>query len=203
MATISFFRQSPLHHEFTILTELGKPGRGTHARIAEATGLSIGMVNRYIASLSRKGLVRRIGDANRNVRYVLTSEGQHTKDYLLVDLNKELISAYRLAREEITRRLRVVSAGKPARVAVCPAGDTAEVAIGACLTLPGVSITAVLDDAPEKWGTGFFGCVVHPFSELKTMRLDGVLIATVEFAEVIEQRVRENGDPQVPIWRLF
>ena len=70
----------------------GTPKASQH-RIAKQTNLSSSMVNNYIKSLAREGLITVNGATNRTIRYHLTSSGQSELRKSLIDYSAEIVCA--------------------------------------------------------------------------------------------------------------
>jgi hypothetical protein len=151
----------------------------------------------YMEALVERGLLESVPDAGGDCLR-LTEAGRRRLRYLLVDYVRELHQLFESAHDLLRRSLAELALRGARRVAFYPASETAEVA-AALLQPLGMELIAVVDDAPDRWGTSFLGVRVQPPAVLCDVRPDAIVIATAVFQDAIVERVRHLGLGDTPV----
>lgn len=80
-----------MNKELSILKNINSVGNTTQRDIAKKTGISLGNVNAAIKNLILKGYLHKITNSEREVKYVLTKEGERNKSIALLNRYSEII----------------------------------------------------------------------------------------------------------------
>jgi len=165
--------------DLEILTAISE-GRPLSQRVlAERLGIALGLVNLYLRRLSRKGYVkvtefRSKPSARKRLRYLLTPTGLVEKSRLTYEHMAYALRLYQRARQTLRDSLSLLPGNGAKRVALCGAGEAAELAY---LTLRelGLEPVGVFD---REVGAKFLGFTIQPLTELAVAEVDVVVLAT-------------------------
>jgi DNA-binding MarR family transcriptional regulator len=165
--------------DLEILTAIAEERPLSQRALAERLGIALGLVNLYLRRLSRKGYVkitefRSKPSARKRLRYLLTPKGLSEKSRLTYEHMAYALRLYRRARQTLRESLSLLPGNGAKRVALCGAGEAAELAY---LTLRelGLEPVGVFD---REAGAPFLGFTVRPLSDLATTDVDVVVLAT-------------------------
>jgi DNA-binding MarR family transcriptional regulator len=189
--------------DLEILTAIDE-GRPLSQRVlAERLGIALGLVNLYLRRLSRKGYVKitefgRKPSARKRLRYLLTPKGLAEKSRLTYEHMAYALRLYQRARQTLRESLSQLPDNGAKRVALCGAGEAAELAY---LTLRELGLEPVGVFASEA-GATFLGFTVRPLSELAVEDVDVVVLATFAQPEVSVTALTALGVPRARIVTL-
>jgi DNA-binding MarR family transcriptional regulator len=172
--------------DLEILTAIAEERPLSQRVLAERLGIALGLVNLYLRRLSRKGYVkitefRSKPSARKRLRYLLTPKGLSEKSRLTYEHMAYALRLYQRARQTLRESLSLLPSNGAKRVALCGAGEAAELAY---LTLRELGLEP-LDVFDAEAGGQFLGFTVRPLSELATADVDVVVLAT--FAPSVPQ----------------
>jgi DNA-binding MarR family transcriptional regulator len=162
-----------------ILTAIDEGRPLSQRALAERLGIALGLVNLYLRRLSRKGYVKitEFGSkpsARKRLRYLLTPKGMAEKSRLTYEHMAYALRLYQRARQTLRDAMSVLPGNGARRVALCGAGEAAELAY---LTLRELGIEPVGVFDGEAGGM-FLGFPVRPLAELAGAEVDVVVLAT-------------------------
>lgn len=165
--------------DLEILTAIAEERPLSQRALAERLGIALGLVNLYLRRLSRKGYVkiaqfRSKPSARKRLRYLLTPKGLSEKSRLTYEHMAYALRLYQRARQTLRESLSLLPSNGAKRVALCGAGEAAELAY---LTLRELGLEPV-DVFDVEAGGQFLGFTVRPLSELVTADIDVVVLAT-------------------------
>ncbi len=112
-----------------LLTSIERNSAITQRKLAGDLGIALGLANSYLRRCVRKGLIK-IGQVPLNrYAYYLTPQGFAEKSRLTAEYLTVSFNFFRRARSDCAELLQECAARGWTRVALCGAGDLAEVAV--------------------------------------------------------------------------
>jgi DNA-binding MarR family transcriptional regulator len=112
-----------------LLTSIERNSAITQRKLAGDLGIALGLANSYLRRCVRKGLIK-IGQVPLNrYAYYLTPQGFAEKSRLTAEYLSVSFNFFRRARSDCAELLQECAARGWTRVALCGAGDLAEVAV--------------------------------------------------------------------------
>ena len=170
--------------ELEILTALSEGESTTQRALAARLGVALGLTNLYLKRLAKKGYIKvaefpRRPAARKRLRYLLTARGIAEKSRLTYDHMVYALNLYRRARQTLRESLSRLPGAGVKRVALCGAGEAAELAY---LTLKelGLEPTGVFGPATDG---RFLGFPVRALADLAADEFDAVIVASFERPE--------------------
>src|SRR5690554_3616707 len=82
MSDNSFFKPTLLYKEFMILDLIEKDANITQREISKTIGVAVSMVNQYLDSFEKKGLIKKKKHSTKTVEYFVTKRGIERKKVL-------------------------------------------------------------------------------------------------------------------------
>jgi len=116
--------------------------------------------------------------------------GIYEKGKLTWEFMKYSVNYYKELRNKIKSTFIQLEKEGVERVVFCGMGEIAEIAY-ITLQESQLQLIAIIDD--EKAGEKFFGCKVLPFSKIKELNLDMVIITLIDIKDDIAQRLIDLG----------
>lgn len=117
----------------------------TQRSAARELGIALGLVNTYLKRCVKKGLVKVAQAPNNRYAYYLTPKGFAEKSRLTAEFLSQSLSLFRQAQNDYTRVLEHCTANGWRTLALCGAGDLAEILMLYAREHP-VRIVGVIDD---------------------------------------------------------
>jgi DNA-binding MarR family transcriptional regulator len=183
--------------DLEILTAIGEGTPLTQRALAERLGVALGLTNLYLKRLARKGLIKivefpRKPAARKRFRYLLTTRGLAEKARLTYEHMSYSLHLYRRTRQTLRESLSRLPADGLKRIALCGAGDAAELAY---LTLRefGLEPVGVFADGQ---GERFLGQAVQTLADLRPDEIDAVIVASFEPPEPQVAALVARGVPR-------
>ena len=176
-----------VERDLEILTAIDEGLPLTQRALAERLGVALGLCNLYLKRLARKGYIKivefpRKPAARKRLRYLLTPRGVAEKSRLTWEHMAYSLNLYRRARRTLRESLDGLADRGAKRIALCGAGEGAEVAY---LTLRELGFEPVGVFAGDSVGQPFLGYTVHALAELATEDFDVVVVATFDRPEPV------------------
>ena len=112
-----------------LLNSVEHDGDKSQRHIAAELGIALGLVNAYLKRCVKKGLVKVHDAPARRYAYYLTPQGFAEKSRLTAEYLTVSFNFFRRARSDCAELLQECAARGWTRVALCGAGDLAEVAV--------------------------------------------------------------------------
>lgn len=189
--------------DLEILTAIEEGRPLSQRALAERLGIALGLVNLYLRRLSRKGYVKitEFGSkpsTRKRLRYLLTPKGLAEKSRLTYEHMAYALRLYQRARQTLRESLSLLPDRDAKRVALCGAGEAAELAY---LTLRelGLEPVGVFD---REAGATFLGYTVRPLTDLSVEALDVVVLASFAPPEADVTALTALGVPRERIVTL-
>ena len=158
--------------------------------LARDLNISLGLVNSFVKRLAKKGYFE-IGHLPKNrVRYNLTPRGVAEKSRLTYEYIQNSVRFYKDARQKLRELYAEMEAQGVRCIVFYGAGDLAEIAY-LSLQQSCIELVAVVDDG--RVGQNFMQfTVIHP-DRIESLWFDRILIATINSAESISQKLANMG----------
>ena len=180
------------HDTYTleILGRIATDAEISQRSIARSLGIALGLTNLIVCRLVRNGWVRLVRIKPNRVRYLLTPTGVAAKARIARARLQSTIHWYAEARARVSESLAALSGDRPGngrgstpkRIVFYGTGDVAEIGY-VCLQETDLQLVGVVDSQRRR----FFGMPVHPASELRGRKLNGVtfdLLVVMSFDNV-------------------
>src|SRR5436853_5518044 len=113
----------------SVLTSIERDSAITQRKLAGELGIALGLANAYLRRCVRKGLVKMRQVPLNRYAYYLTPQGFAEKSRLTAEYLTASFNFFRRARSDCAELLQECAARGWTRVALCGAGDLAEVAV--------------------------------------------------------------------------
>src|SRR5262245_27666855 len=173
--------------DLEILTAIGEGLPLTQRGLADRLGVALGLCNLYLKRLARKGCIKivefpRKPAARKRLRYLLTPRGMAEKTRLTYEHMEYALSLYKRTRRTLRQSLDGLADRGAKLIALCGAGEAAEVAY---LTLRELGFEPVGVFARDSIGQPFLGYTVHALAELAAEDFDVVVVATFDRPEPV------------------
>lgn len=185
---LRFFKPDPGLRELMILSHLAKEPDTSQAQLSKYLGISVSMVNKYIARFSEDEIINISGTTNRDTKYIVTVKGHEKRRRLLVNYMIETVRLYKDAKREFKDKFTDFVAKGVSKVVFYGAGETAEIAITAAIDA-GMKVIAVVDQKKEKQGKTINGILIVSPSMLGNMEFDGIIISSLGYTEEIHKKI--------------
>src|ERR1051326_4416196 len=112
-----------------LLTSVERDSGMTQRRLATELGIALGLANAYLRRCVRKGLIKVSQVPLNRYAYFLTPQGFVEKSRLTAEYFSASLNFFRRARTECTELLTGCAERGWRRIALCGAGDLAEIAV--------------------------------------------------------------------------
>ena len=132
-----------------LLTSVERDSGMTQRRLATELGIALGLANAYLRRCVRKGLIKVSQVPLNRYAYFLTPQGFVEKSRLTAEYFSASLNFFRRARTECTELLTGCAERGWRRIALCGAGDLAEIAV-LIAAEAGLKVVCVID--PEAAG---------------------------------------------------
>lgn len=183
-----------------MLSTYEAPNQSQHAT-GRQTHLSSSMVNNYIKSLGREGLMTVSGNTNRTQSYHLTDLGKNVLRESLLEYSAEVVRLYGAVKMELSKILQGFYDEGIRTIALFGVAETAEV-VHAAIKNTNLVIIGVVDSDCEKQGKPFNGLMIQPPEDLARINPDAVVITSFGRQEEIYASVKKLVDKAIEIKRL-
>ncbi len=198
---LTFLQPTATYRELILLEEIGRNPNVTQTDLAKKAGIVPAMVNNYIKNFTRDGIVNVDGNKTRNVRYILTPDGERRKFDLLMSYVKETVTLYKNAKEGLKTKLNDLVEESIKTVVLYGAADTAELAFSAADEV-GLDIVAVVDSNLKKQGTEFLGMIIESPDIIEELSPDAVLISSFGYQDQIYDDIKYLEEIGIKVRKL-
>ncbi len=184
-----------------LLESIERDGAQTQRRLAQETGVAVGLVNAYLKRCVNKGFVKVSQAPARRFAYYLTPKGFAEKSRLTASYLSSSLSFFRITRTDCTDLLEAARLQGFTSLALAGQSDLAEICI-ICSIDSKVKIVAVVDaDSQVSRVAGV--PVVHSF-EAVDAKIDAVVITDlIHPTRSLQTMLRRFGDDRVLVPRLL
>lgn len=160
----------------------------TQRSMAQELGIAVGLVNAYIKRCVKKGLVKVAHAPNNRYAYYLTPQGFIEKSRLTVEFLSQSLNLFRQAQNDYTRLLDFCAKNGWTTLALCGAGDLAEIFVLYAREYP-VRIVGVIETADAAPGDTYCNVPVVAAPESMVGRVDAVVISDLRRPQEMYDRM--------------
>jgi predicted transcriptional regulator len=172
-----------------LMTELEKGEPISQREIAGRLGIALGLVNSYLKSLVKKGLVQVKAYPRNRFAYLLTPKGLAEKSHLAYLHLSNYHKLYRITRQDSLALFNALHRGGVKRVSFCGVDYLTEIAY-LSLCEAGVELAAVMDEAA---GGTFIGMPVVSLEEGAGSQTCPIVITCLPRADQLKADLRRHG----------
>lgn len=169
-----------------ILDELEREPDVTQRALSHRLGIALGLVNKYIKRLGRKGFIKVTTIPSNRVKYMLTPKGFSEKVRLTYEYMNYSISYFKDIRVRIDNIYGQMVAAGVRDVLIWGDGEVAELCYLSLRGLP-LNLVGVVDERAQKGA--FYGHDVFAYEDVAGLSYDAVLVASLNGGEL--ERVKE------------
>jgi len=190
---IQFLLPTEKIKKLLLLEQIEKNSDVTQVQLAEYIHSAPSMVNNYIKTLEKDGLLIKRKNSKRNVEYLITKEGLGKKNYLLVTFMNELIELYNVTKENIELFIRTLENNGIKKVVFYGAGETAKVILKVLKDIDDLNLELLflVDDDEKKQGKSFEGFRIYSPEKIKEHNLDAVVVTSCVYEKDILHRLKK------------
>lgn len=188
------------YRSLQILDELSNNDALTQRDLSQRLGIALGLVNSYIRNLVAKGYITVRNIPSKRYAYYLTPKGFAEKSRLAYDLLQDYTRIYREAKNNYRQIFFELERSGAKRIVFAGADEVAEFAY---ITLheTKLELAGVVD--ADRAGEMFFGRNILPYSALRNMDHDAVVITAYAKKERVFQELIRNGVKNKDIRSVF
>ncbi|HRT69599.1 MAG TPA: winged helix-turn-helix transcriptional regulator [Bacilli bacterium] len=200
-----FFKPTVLYKEYMILDMIEKNANTTQREISKAIGIAVSMVNDYLDTYEKNGLIKRNYLSTKNVEYIITKKGIERKKVLNIRYLKSTHSIYQSAKDNIFNFLNQIIKLGFKKILLYGAGEVAEIILQVLddnTNIP-LDVIAVIDDDKTKKQTTFVNLPVIDINEINKYHHDGILISSYTHNETIYKKLISINYPKERIIQFF
>jgi DNA-binding MarR family transcriptional regulator len=188
------------HRSLQILDELANNDSLTQRDLSSRLGIALGLVNSYIKNLVAKGYLTVKAIPPKRYAYYLTPKGFTEKTRLTYDLLHDYTRIYREARKNLKQLFHDMQKSGIKRIVFAGADEVAEIAY-ITLQETTLELAGVVDG--EHAGEKFFGREIQPFSGVKQMQYDSVVVTTYLKRDAVAGELTAQGVAREALRGIF
>jgi len=205
MTKYNFFNPTAKYKRYLLLSTIEKGDILTQREIAKKLNIAPSMVNMYLADCLNNGLVEKITNSKKDVKYHITDKGISEKKTLNIEFLKSTLSVYNLAKNNITPLFDRLKKSNIKNIVFYGAGEVCDLLlhlIHADRTLD-LNVLYLVDDNPIKQDTILSDTKVFNPTKLKEDDYDAVVISSYTNTTEISNRLNELNINNNKIYRLL
>ena len=176
-----------------ILDELSKDSHVTQRDLSKTLGAALGLVNRYVKRLIKKGYIEVAHIERNRLHYLLTPKGLKEKSSLTYRYLQRSYNLFKDLRERATECFQKLTKEGSKRVVFYGTSEVAEVAF-LSLHTAGLTLVGVVDGNISR--KEFCGYQVISIEALKKIAYDKVIIVQLDYEKEIEDNLIVHGVPE-------
>ena len=176
-----------------ILDELSKGSDVTQRDLSKTLGVALGLVNRYVKRLIKKGYIEVTHIERNRLHYLLTPQGVKEKSSLTCRYLQRSYNLFKDLRERATECFQKLAKEGSIKVVFYGTSEVAEVAF-LSLYSAGLKLVGVVDGNLSV--EMFCGQPVIPIETLKDIVFDKVVIVQLDYEKDIENNLLAQGVPE-------
>ncbi len=188
------------YRSLQILDELANNDSLTQRDLSSRLGIALGLVNSYVKNLVKKGYITVKAIPPKRYTYYLTPSGFAEKSRLAYDMFHDYTRIYREAKNNIRSIYKEMVDKEIKKVVFAGTDEVAEIAY---ITLQETELefVGVVDDGNR--GKKFFSTEIKPFSKIKDMKYDCILVTTYLKKDAVYKELIKNGISRKSLWMVF
>lgn len=205
MSDNSFFKPTLLYKEFMILDLIEKDANITQREISKTIGVAVSMINSYLDSYEKNGLIRRKKHSTKTVEYFVTKKGVERKKVLNIAYLNSSLQVFKSAKENVVEFLNQIANKGYKKILLYGAGEVAEILLQAIIIDRNieVSVLAVVDDDLVKQEKDLIGIPIISIDKISDYAHDGILISSYTNHSIIHSKLLECNYPEDKIIHFF
>ncbi len=205
MSDNSFFKPTLLYKEFMILDLIEKDANITQREISKTIGVAVSMINSYLDSYEKNGLIRRKKHSTKTVEYFVTKKGMERRKLLNIWYLKSSHEVYLSAKDNIIKFLNQIINKGFKKILLYGAGEVAEIMLQVMNddnNIPLV-VLAVVDDDIKRQSEVIVNLPIISKENINQYDHDGILVSSYKHHEVIRRNLVEINYPLEQILEFF
>ena len=189
-----FFKFTPLHKEWLILTMLANEDNITQRKIANKLGLSVAMVNTYLEKYQNKGYINMENISTKNVIYSITNKGDDRRRYLNILYLESVLKVYNEAKGECFKVFKKIIDHGYKNILLYGAGEVAEILLSVLNNEKEKQfrIVGIIDDDENKIGTYLLKKPIIDIGSIKKFDFDAILISSYKHNADIYKKLSDD-----------
>jgi len=204
LGTKYFFKPTLLYKEYMILNLIEKDPNMTQRQISTAIGIAVSMVNTYIDTYEKQGLLTKEHITTKTVKYHITKKGIERRKFLNIGYLNNAQALYDSAKENIEQFLYNLQNKGYKEILLYGAGEVAEILLHTISTTKQpINVLAVIDDDVEKYDLELVGRRIISLNEINSFKHDAVFISSYTNHETIYENLVRIGYPKDRIVQYF
>jgi DNA-binding MarR family transcriptional regulator len=191
MSDNSFFKPTLLYKEFMILDLIEKDANITQREISKTIGVAVSMINSYLDSYEKNGLIRRKKHSTKTVEYFVTKKGMERRKLLNIWYLKSSHGVYLSAKDNIINFLNQIINKGFKKILLYGAGEVAEIMLQVMNddnNIP-LEVLAVVDDDTSKYNETIVNKPVISSDHIKSFDHDGILVSSYKHHDAINSKL--------------
>jgi len=191
MSDNSFFKPTLLYKEFMILDLIKKDANITQREISKTIGVAVSMINSYLDSYEKKGLIKRKYLSTKTVEYYVTKKGMERRKLLNIWYLKSSHEFYLSAKDNIIKFLNQIINKGFKKILLYGAGEVAEIMLQVMNddnNIP-LEVLAVIDDDASKQNDTIVNKPIIGSEQIKSFVHDGILVSSFKHHDAINNKL--------------
>jgi DNA-binding MarR family transcriptional regulator len=187
----NFFKPTMLYKEFMILDLIEKNAHITQREIAVIIGVAVSMINLYLDSFEKSGLIRIKKHSTKTVEYFVTKKGLESRKLLNIWYLKSSHEVYLSAKDNIIKFLNQIINKGFKKILLYGAGEVTEImlhVINGDNNIP-LEVLAVVDDDVSKQNDLILNKPVVSIEQIKLFDHDGILVSSFKHHDSINAKL--------------
>jgi len=187
-----------------ILNMIEKDPNVTQRHMSNALGVAVSMVNSYIDTYEKQGLLNKEHITTKTVKYHITKKGIERRKFLNIGYLNNAQMLYDSAKENIEQFLYNPVGKGYKDILLYGAGEVAEILLHTISTTKQpINVLAVIDDDVEKYDLELVGRRIISLNEINSFKHDAVFISSYTNHEAIYENLVRIGYPKDRIVQYF
>lgn len=200
----NFFKPTLLYKEYMILNMIEKDPNVTQRHMSNALGVAVSMVNSYIDTYEKQGLLNKEHITTKTVKYHITKKGIERRKFLNIGYLNNAQMLYDSAKENIEQFLYNLVGKGYKDILLYGAGEVAEILLHSITsTTQPINVVAVIDDDLAKHGLELVGRRIISLDEINSFKHDAVFISSYTNHEAIYENLVRIGYRKTRIVQYF
>lgn len=200
-----FLKPTVLYKEYMILDMIEKNPNVTQREMSQAIGMAVSIVNSYVDSFEKKGLIKRKKHSTKAVEYFITKKGSERKKYLNIGYLDSSQRLYNAAKENIENFLIELQNSGFRKICLYGAGEVCEMLLNTIISSSKLDLTviAIIDDDDNKIGSTIMDNKIIALDKVFNYEHDGVLISSYNNSDIIFKKLIQFSYDSKKIIRFF
>jgi len=205
MSDNQFFKPTVLYKEYMILDMIEKNPNITQREMSKTIGVAVSMINAYLDSFEKKGLIKRKKHSTKTVEYFVIKKGVERKKVLNIGYLKNSQLLYDSARENIEKFLIQLENKGKQKLFLYGAGEVAQILLHTIYSSDNtnLSILGVIDDDINKVGSSIYNTPIVSLDIVKNQNHDGILISSYTNKNSIISKLKDYQYDFNKIYNFF